>query len=75
MVKNHIIYEEMPSVFVKGKEKPVRVFAVVNLASYNRGPKTLAQVRKLFGIKVPAIEAVIIEEEEFKIVGNKVVNE
>jgi adenylate cyclase len=58
MIKNYIICEEMPSVTVKGKEKPVRIFAVINLRSNTKGPRNLTQVRKLLGINVPAIEAV-----------------
>jgi adenylate cyclase len=31
LVKDNIIYEEMPSIEVKGKEKPLRIFSVINL--------------------------------------------
>ncbi|MDR2964521.1 MAG: adenylate/guanylate cyclase domain-containing protein [Treponema sp.] len=56
LVKDHLIVEEMPSVSVKGKEKPVRVFAVINLKSNPKGPRTLAEVRKILGIEPPKQE-------------------
>jgi len=66
MVKDHIIVEEMPSVTVKGKEKPVRLFAVVNLVAVNTGPRTLAQVRKALGIEPPDIAKADVNAEEHK---------
>jgi adenylate cyclase len=66
MVKDHIIVEEMPPVTVKGKENPVRLFAVVNLASVYPGLRTLAQVRKILGIKPPDISNVDVNAEELK---------
>jgi adenylate cyclase len=51
LVKYFFITEEMPPLTVKGKEKPVRIFAVVNHISVTSGPKTLAEVRDLLGIK------------------------
>jgi len=66
MIKNHIIVEEMPPVTVKGKEKPVRLFAVVNLVSVSQGPKTLAEVRKLLGIIPPDISKADVNAEEHK---------
>ena len=50
LVKDLFITEEMTTVTLKGEEKPVRIFAVVNFAGINKGPKTLASVRKLLGI-------------------------
>ncbi|MDR3020094.1 MAG: adenylate/guanylate cyclase domain-containing protein, partial [Treponema sp.] len=46
----HFITEELPAVTVKGKEKPVRLFAVVNYKNALSGPKTLEEVRQLIGI-------------------------
>ncbi len=66
MVKEQNIVEEMPPVTVKGKEKPVRLFAVVNLVSVPQGPKTLAEVRKLLGIKPPDISKADVNAEEHK---------
>jgi adenylate cyclase len=51
LIKDYIIAEEMPAVKVKGKEKPVRLFAVINRKSAENGPKTLSDVRRLIGIK------------------------
>jgi len=66
MVKEHLIVEEMPSVTVKGKEKPVRLFAVVNHIYAANGPKTLAGVRKLLGITPPDISKADVNAEEHK---------
>ncbi|MDR1836993.1 MAG: adenylate/guanylate cyclase domain-containing protein [Treponema sp.] len=51
LVKYFFITEEMPPLTVKGREKPVRIFALVNHISVTSGPKTLAEVRDLLGIK------------------------
>jgi adenylate cyclase len=59
------ITEEMPPVKVKGKEKPVRMFAVVS-AKGAKGPQTLADVRRLLGIEAPDISKVDTNEEEKK---------
>jgi adenylate cyclase len=71
LIKNYVITEEMPPVEVKGKEKPVRLFAVINLAGNPGGPRTLADVRKLLGIKAPDISKVNVnaEEKKYKIGG------
>jgi adenylate cyclase len=53
LVRDSFITEELPSVRVKGKEKSVRIFAVVNYADNTDGPKTLAEVRDILGIKTP----------------------
>ena len=66
LVKDHVITEEMPPVEVKGKEKPVRIFAVVNLKSSSRGPRTLAEVRRLMGITPVDISNVVLDAEEIK---------
>ena len=66
MVKDHIIAEEMPPVTVKGKEKPVRLFAVVNLTAVHSGPRTLAQVRRVLGIRPPDIAKADVNAEEHK---------
>ena len=55
LVKKKFITEEMPSVNVKGKEKPVRIFAVINYAKNNKGPKSLTRLRRILGIKAPDI--------------------
>ena len=71
LVGDKFITEEMPSVTVKGKEKPVRIFAVVNMKNV-AGPKTMKEVRTLLGIPTPDISKVDTDEEEkkYKIQGN-----
>jgi adenylate cyclase len=65
------ITEEMPPVTVKGKEKPVRMFAVVNLKGA-AGPATLAEVRTLMGIPAPGTGKADAnaEERKYKIQGD-----
>ena len=60
------ITEEMPSVTVKGKEKPVRLFAVINFKGRDKGPKTISDVRKLLGVDAPDISKVDVNEDEKK---------
>jgi adenylate cyclase len=71
LVGNKFITEEMPSVSVKGKEKPVRIFAVVNFFGLDTGPQSLADVRKMLGIKAPDMSRVDInaDEKKYKIGG------
>jgi len=57
LVKFFFITEEMPPLKIKGKDKPMRIFAVVNHVSVTSGPKTIADVRKLLGIKPPVPKA------------------
>ncbi|MDR0300800.1 MAG: adenylate/guanylate cyclase domain-containing protein [Treponema sp.] len=66
LVKHCFITEEMPPVTVKGKKKPVRMFAVINFASASAGPKTLAEVRKRLGIAPPDISKVDVNADEHK---------
>jgi adenylate cyclase len=71
LVKDKFITEEMPSVSVKGKAKPLRIFAVVNFSGTGKGPQTLAAVRRLLGIKPPDISKVDVNahEEKYTIAG------
>jgi adenylate cyclase len=72
LVNDSIITEEMPSVHVKGKEQPIRLFAVINLVNNQGGPRTLADVRSLLGISaVPdsAHEDMYTEERKYRISG------
>jgi adenylate cyclase len=65
-VKKFFITEEMPSVSVKGKAKPLRIFAVVNAAGLDKGPRSLAEVRGLLGIKAPDLSKVDVDAHEEK---------
>jgi adenylate cyclase len=64
-VGDSFITEEMPPVRVKGKEKPVRMFAVVNMKG-RPGPRDLAEVRSMLGIAPPDLGAVDVNSEEKK---------
>jgi adenylate cyclase len=74
LIGKYLITEEMPPVQVKGKEKPVRLFAVINIRSPDgdqKGPVTLAQVRKLLDLETPKQSEINIgtKEKKYKIVG------
>jgi len=66
LVGDKFITEEMPSVTVKGKEKPVRIFAVVNFMGEPKGPQTMEEVRDLLGIMPPDLEKVDVNADEKK---------
>jgi len=66
LIKDKFITEEMPPVTVKGKEKPIRIFAVVNFKDIDRGPRTMEDVRRLLGIKAPDIAKVDVNADEKK---------
>jgi adenylate cyclase len=69
LVGDRFVTEEMPPVTVKGKEKPIRLFAVVKLKGVSGQPETLAELRKLLGITPPVISAAStsMEEKKYKI--------
>jgi adenylate cyclase len=76
LVGDHFVTEEMPSVTVKGKEKPVRFFAIIRLKDKNpeaegEEPATLDELRKLLGIKPPDLSGIdtSAEEKKYKIGG------
>jgi len=66
LVGDKFITEEMPSVSVKGKTKPVRIFAVVNFSGEEKGPQTLSEVRSLLGIEAPDLDNVDVNADEKK---------
>ncbi|WP_010260510.1 adenylate/guanylate cyclase domain-containing protein [Treponema primitia] len=71
LVGKHLITEEMPSVEVKGKSKPVRMFAVVNFKEDmaiegQLQPQTLAELRDMLGIIPPDLSKVNTNAEEKK---------
>jgi adenylate cyclase len=51
LVGDKFITDEMQHVTVKGKEKPIRSFAVINFRDAEHGPKTLEDVRALTGLR------------------------
>jgi adenylate cyclase len=62
----------MPPVTVKGKEKPVRIFAVVNLRVKDKEqprPTTLAELRQILDIAPPDLNNVdtSVEEKKYRI--------
>ncbi|MCL2443174.1 MAG: adenylate/guanylate cyclase domain-containing protein [Treponema sp.] len=69
LVGDLFVTEEMPAVTVKGKEKPVRIFAVVNFSGESKGPKSLNEVRSLLGLDIPNLDNVDVnsDEKKFKI--------
>jgi adenylate cyclase len=73
LIGKYLITEEMPPVTVKGKEKPVRMFAVVNFRAKDgepsKAPQTLAELRKLLNIPAPDLSKVntAAEEKKYKI--------
>jgi adenylate cyclase len=74
LIGKRLITEEMPPITVKGKEKPVRMFAVVNFRptqSFVPKPSTLPELRRLLGIPAPDLGKVDInaEEQKYKIQG------
>jgi adenylate cyclase len=73
LVGDKFITEEMPSVSVKGKTKPVRIFAVVNFAGDVKGPQSLDEVRTLLGIEPPNLDKVDVnaDEKKYKIGGDQ----
>jgi len=66
LVGDRFITAEMPPVSVKGKAKPVRIFAVVNFAGENKGPQSLNEVRSLLGIDPPDLTKVDVNADEKK---------
>ena len=73
LVHDQVLVEEMPSVTVKGKEKPLRMFAVVNMPNETgipgageKGPTSLNQIRNVLGIPIPDFAKVNLNEDEKK---------
>jgi adenylate cyclase len=66
LVGDLFVTEEMPPVTVKGKEKPVRIFAVINFSGEEKGPQSIDDVRGLLGIEAPVLELVDVNADEKK---------
>ena len=73
LVRKKFLTVEMPSVKVKGKEKSLRIFAVINFAKNPKGPKTLVRLRRTLGIKPPENLKIDTSASEikYKIAGKK----
>jgi len=73
LVRKKFLTVEMPSVKVKGKEKALRIFAVINYAKNPKGPKSLIRLRRMLGIKPPENLKIDTNASEikYKIVGKK----
>jgi adenylate cyclase len=50
LVKDTVICEEMPSIEVKGKEKPLRIFSIVNLKQFDDVVQLYEELREVTGI-------------------------
>ncbi|MCR5613351.1 adenylate/guanylate cyclase domain-containing protein [Treponema sp.] len=77
-VKDVVVVEQMPSVMVKGKSAPVKMYAVVNMPEEQEitgagvlGFKNMNQVREVLGFAQPNLDGVDLNEDEkkFKIQG------
>ncbi len=73
LVGDAVLTEEMPSVSVKGKSAPVRLFAVVNMPDARDipgagpdGPSSLQEVRALLGLATPDFKKVNLDADEQK---------
>jgi adenylate cyclase len=71
LIREKLIVEEMPSITIKGKEKPVRMYAVINTAGNipgrgTEGPRSLAELRSMLGITAPDMSKVNLDAEETK---------
>ncbi|MDR2542304.1 MAG: HAMP domain-containing protein [Treponema sp.] len=76
LVGDRFICQEMPSVSVKGKAKPVRIFAVINFAGEPKGPQTIGELRDLLGLEAPELDNVNVNEDEKKYkIGTEAKNE
>ncbi|MBN1647227.1 MAG: adenylate/guanylate cyclase domain-containing protein, partial [Spirochaetales bacterium] len=65
LVKDHVITKLMPSIKVKGKTDPLKIYAVINYRGL-KGPQTLTELRKVLGIAAPTAGKVDTDKEEVK---------
>jgi adenylate cyclase len=69
LLGSYLVTEEMPPVSVKGKEKPVRMFAVINLKTKTGEPSypaSLEELRSLLGLPAPDLSKAEINGKEKK---------
>jgi adenylate cyclase len=65
LIKDKVVAQEMPSVTVKGKEKPVKMYAIINAVGL-KGPQTIDELRTLLGVPTPDLDKVDTDAEEKK---------
>ena len=65
LIGDKLVVEEMPSVHVKGKEKEIKMYAVINIKGA-KGVKTMKEVRDLLGFHDIDKSQVNTDEEEKK---------
>lgn len=73
LIKDYITAEKMLPVTVKGKEKPIDMYAVVNIPDATDipgagalGPASMHQLRQRWGIKDPDLTGINTDDEEKK---------
>jgi adenylate cyclase len=66
LIKTKIIAEEMPSVHVKGKEAPLKMYAVISMVGVTKGPQSLNELRLFLGLEPPDLTKVDTDAEEKK---------
>jgi adenylate cyclase len=70
LIERYVVVEEMPPVKVKGKEKTVRTFAVINIKNDDgimpAGPVSIEELSALLGTEAPDFNKVDTNAEEKK---------
>jgi adenylate cyclase len=69
LIAPYLVTEEMPPVSVKGKEKPVRMFAVINLKPKTGEPSrpaNMKDLRNILGLDAPDLSKADVNGEEKK---------
>ena len=68
LIKDRVVTEKMPPVSVKGKDKPVQLYAVLGLAGAGLVPG-LAEIRKTLGLPEPEYAKIdlYVDEKKYKI--------
>ena len=56
LIGDLFLTDELSAVKVKGKDKPVRLFAVINFTGETKGPQSLDEVRSILCIDAPELE-------------------
>jgi len=59
LVGDLFITEEMTEITVTGRDKPVRIFAIINFTGELKGPQSINDVRSLLGIDLPDLEELV----------------